>query len=505
MIRLRGRSACAVVLLPLAVLLTASGALAQSAEFVATVMVGRANVHRGPSRGSPQIQTVTKGTKLPAAGLSPDKKWVRVKAPNGKVGWISRDEVAVEKNKGAAGGGATGGGAASGGGSVGGGSGKKEGSSGSGSEASGKKKKKKSGSKKGSGGSSASKSSGTGKRTGGTGGRKGASPVAKKYATVTAPRTELHLNPSTSAPTLELAMRGDVLEVGGISRDKRWVRVRTEEGTVGWIVKQDLKPGRKKALATDSGGDRPRSGGMTTRKKKKRSYATEILAEFGQVGIQEKMTSNEGLGYKLDAAGNGGGIRFERRLFGGLWVEGGYFGTANQRIPLQDEKETTLFSTLHRGDASLRYTFVLGNPDANVGLTASAGYHGYFFIVQPQTVSLFYSTAYHGGTFGGGGEVNFGKVRAYGEYRTFTPLTVEQSFGEGGEGGYGQNNTATGHYVGAGVRYRFFSGSSLGLIYRAHYYETTYTGQGKRGEDDLTGVDVDTGFEAISLVFSRGF
>ena len=62
-----------------------------------------------------------------------------------------------------------------------------------------------------------------------------------------------------------------------------------------------------------------------------------------------KASSKEGYGYDL----NGNGLRrrrsFEKRMAGIFFLEGGYLGTANQRLPAPGTT-TTVFSTTHRLD-----------------------------------------------------------------------------------------------------------------------------------------------------------
>lgn len=470
-------------ILVVAAVLTAAGtpAFAQAQGFVATVKSESTDLRKNANGLAPSIDTVLKGTKLPAFGLSPDKNWVRVRAPDGATVWVSRNDVKVTR--------AT----------------------------------------------------------------EPEPPIQKvtpvparaktrtrslrgerKLAHVVVDKTKLQINASKSSPTLSVARRNEEFEVAGFSRDQLWVKVATSDGTMGYIPKADLRPGRApkrtastprpkptpRAIASEgfddpnSGFDDPNSGfddeppeeDLPPRRRRMSSASDlTVWADAGLVLINETMTSDEGFGYELSAMGYGAGVRFERRMpqIDGLFVEGGYLGTANQRIPAP-ESTTTVFSTLHRIDVSARYKYhFIDDEGPNVSLIG--GLQNYSFIVQPQNLSWFYSQIYTSGALGLGGEYPFGDWRVGGDVRYFVPVLASERYGNGGKGGSGQGAASTGYSAGIGVRRQFYSGASLGLGYRGHFYQTEYSGTGKRGPNEVHGVVVKDTFQAVTLTYARGF
>ena len=465
----------AVTVLSLAATLLFSGAiaLAQTAGFVATVTADSADLRKNASDGAPRTDTVMKGAKLPAFGLSPDKKWVRVKAPNGETVWIGRADVKLAKADAS--------------------SMASTGPSDSGNAVSKPTP------------AATPRKSGPG--PGKSGPAKNSGPAApKKYAHVRVPKTNVHLNPTKASPVMTVARKNDEFEVGGFSRDGMWVKVRTSDKRIGWVGKTDMKPGRAPDEMTPvEDDDEPIARPTRPPPRPKQSGGdTAVWADAGIVLINEVVTSNEGYGYDLSASGYGAGVRFERRLGGSLWIDGGYLGTANQRIPSPDTT-ASIFSTLHRIDVSGKYKFALQGDDDGASVSAIVGYQNYSFLVQPQNLSWFYSQIYNSGVIGLGGEYPVGNIRFSADGRYFVPVLAGQRYGSGGAGGDGQSNTSTGYSIGAGVRYDFFSGGALGVGYRGHFYETKFKGQGQRGPNDVTGVVVKDSFQAITLTYARGF
>lgn len=456
----------------------AGRALAQTAGFVATVTSESTDLRKNASGMAPSIDTVLKGTELPAFGLSPDKKWVRVRAPDGTTVWVSRNDVKVAK--------AT--------------------------EPEAAPVATPTPAPK-----PTAVAKGTSKPAAGLAG-------PKKVAHVVVEKTKLQLNATKSSPTLSVARKNDQFEVGGFSRDGLWVKVRTDDGRIGYIQKTDVRPGpaptsiasstpRPKPTPKPSSGgfDDPNEGFSDEptyepppRRRRPTASDLTVWADGGLVLINETMTSNEGFGYKLSGSGYGAGVRFEKSLgMEGLFVEGGYLGTMNQRIPAP-ESTTTVFSTLHRIDVSAKYKYSFVDEEGpNVALIA--GIQNYSFLVQPQNLSWFYSQIYSSGAIGLGGEYPVGDWRIGGDGRFFAPVLVSERYGSGGEGGSGQSAAASGYSIGAGVRRQFYSGASLGLGYRGHFYQSEYSGTGKRGPNDVTGVVIKDSFQAITLTYARGF
>lgn len=455
-------------------------AYAQAAGFTATVTAESTDLRKNANGLAPSIDTVLKGTALPAFGLSQDKKWVRVRAPDGSTVWVARNDVKVVK--------------------------------GSAPPAE----------------DGVAASTPTPKTVAKATPRppvKGLGASGKKLAHVVVDKTKLQLNATKSSPTLSVARRNDQFEVGGFSRDGLWVKVRTDDGRIGYIQKTDVRPGaaptgmaastpRPKPTPRSSDGfDDPNAGfsddpvpEAPPPRRRRMASASDmtIYADGGLVLINETMTSDEGFGYSLDAQGYGAGVRVERRLpVEGLYLDAGYLGTANQRIPAP-ESTTTVFSTLHRIDVSAKYKFHFVD-DEGPAVYGLAGIQNYSFFIQPQNLSWFYSQIYNSGAVGLGGEFPLGDWRIDGDARYFVPVLASQRYGNGGKGGDGQSNSATGYSFGIGVRKQFYSGASLGLGYRGHFYETVYSGTGKRGPNDVSGVVVKDSFSAITLNYARGF
>ena len=463
----------------------AGTAHAQTAGFVATVTSESTDLRKNASGMAPSIDTVLKGTELPAFGLSPDKKWVRVRAPDGSTVWVSRNDVKVAKA----------------------------------SEAEAVPAATPPPAVKATPVPKATPKGGASSNAAGFGSE-------KKVAHVVVEKTKLQLNATKSSPTLSVARKNDQFEVGGFSRDGLWVKVRTDDGRIGYIQKADVRPGSAPtaiAAATprprptpkpandgfddpnDGFNDNPPDDPPPRRRRQSAASDLTVWADGGLVLINETMTSNEGFGYKLSGSGYGAGVRFERRLgmMEGLFIEGGYLGTMNQRIPAP-QSTTTVFSTLHRIDVSAKYKLSFVD-DEGPNVFALAGIQNYSFLVQPQNLSWFYSQIYTSGAVGLGGEYPVGDWRLGGDGRFFAPVLVSERYGSGGAGGSGQSATASGYSVGLGVRRVLYSGGSIGLGYRGHFYESIYSGTGKRGPNDVTGVVIKDSFQAITATFSRGF
>lgn len=475
----------------LASALLAVPSLARAAGFIATVTAESTDLRKSSNDGAPRLDTILRGTKLQAFGLSPDKKWVRVKAPDGSTVWVARADVKVTKGeppppppdddipadllK----------------------------------------------PETGRGGGSTARATP----------RPTPAPVKvppgtnKKIGHVIAAKSRILLNPTRSAPLVAMAKKNDVFDVGGFSKDRNWIKVRTKDGRIGWIAKADMRPGApggavaaatprkpKDDFDDPNAGfsssspfldDEPDDEPVRRRRRLPSMSDMTVWADAGIVLIGQKVTSNEGHGYSLNASGYGAGVRFERRLLGSIFVEGGYLGTANQRIPAPDS-DATVFSTLHRLDVSARYKYEFIDEEGP-SISALAGFQNYSFIVQPQNLSWFYSQIYTGGAIGLGGEYGFGATRAWIDARYLAPVLLSQRYGNGGAGGDGQSSTTSGFAIGLGAYYRLYSGGSVGLGYRGHFYDTRFSGEGIRGPNRVTGVRVNDSFQAITLNYARGF
>lgn len=474
------RRLLAAVVIFAASAVAATQAVAQTARFTATVTSDNADLRARASSGATVVDHVFKGTKLPAFGLSPDKQWVRVKGPDGSA-WIQRSAVAVTR-----------------------------------------------------GAPSAAESSSSHAsrpavhetshaREPERGGLNG----PKRYCYVVASKTNVLLNASDSSPTLAVAAKNDVFEMGGFSRDKQYVKVRTSDGRIGWIEKSALHPGRPattvatrekpthhKAEPEDTPRPRPTPDEpfRPTRPRNTGGSDTRIWADGGMLLFHEKVTSNEGYGYDLSGSGFGAGVRYERRLSGPFWLEGGYFGTVNQRLPAKGSN-TTVFSTTHRLDISARYTYEFGGNEDGPKISALAGIQNYTFYIQPQSLDFFYSQVYNSAAIGLGGEYPFGGFHAALDARYFIPVLAGERYGSGQAGGDGQSSKSVGYSIGASGRYQFYSGASLGLNLRLHSYATNWSGVGLRGVEEggtvvakkITGVQVIDEFTTVSLTYARGF
>jgi hypothetical protein len=339
-------------------------------------------------------------------------------------------------------------------------------------------------------------------------------------------KAKLQLNATKSSPTLSIARRNDEFEVGGFSRDQLWVKVRTPDGRIGYILKSEIRPGpapTAMAKATPKPASRPNdsfddpNAGFSNEKpdleedtppppRRRRAPASDLTlwADGGLVLINQTMTSREGFGYKLNANGYGAGIRFEKKLgIEGLSVEGGYLGTSNQRIPAP-ETGTAITSTLHRIDVSAMYRYYIID-DYGPSVVGIAGIQNYSFMMQPQNLVWFYSTIYNSGAVGLGGEYPYGDWKFSGDFRYFVPVLASQRYGNGDAGADGQSNTSFGYAIGLGARREFTSGASLGVGIRRHYYDTQYSGEGKRGTYEVSGVRLQDEFMAVTATYSRGF
>lgn len=425
-------------------------ALAQTG-FVATVTSDSADLRKTASAGGVRVGSLKKGEKVPAYGLSPDKQWVKVKGPDGAA-WVSRKDVSVARGTAAA-----------------------------------APPRRES-------------SEGTARASGGS----------KRWATVTSSKTKVQLNATKSSPTVAVANRGDVFEVGGFSNNKEWVKVRTDDGRIGWIVKTDLKPGRQEVARAEPTPEPRRPEPEPEPRRPRRPSSGEgnmrVWADGGVLLFHQLVSSREGYGYDLTGMGFGGGVRFNRPFSDNLHLEGGYLGTANQRIK-PPESSASLFSTLHRVDVSARYDYYFGGDPNGHKLFGLGGYQGYWFLVQPQNLSWVYSQIYHSLAVGAGGEGSLmgGTLKIGLDGRYFGPVLAGQMYLSGEKGGDGQANDSSGYSAGFWVRKEFGGGSWLGLGYRGHFYETKYKGEGKRGPYRIHKVNVKDEFQSVTLTYARGF
>lgn len=480
---------CRALLAACFFLCAGTNALAQTAAFTATITAESADLVDKSASNASVVDHVFKGTRLPAFGLSPDRQWVRVKGPAGTA-WVARSLVAVTKGapaplsdepvKTAADKGTK--------------------------PPKGKEKEKE------------PKTASSSLSTSVNG--------AKRYAYVAVKRTNVLLNANDASPTVSVASRNDVFEVGGLSRDKMYVKVRYDDGRVGFIAKNDLKPGKPEtAVAKADSSPRPKATPeeevrppkddpppRPRRARTAQASDTRIWADGGTILFHEKVTSNEGYGYNLSGNGFGAGVRYEHRIAGGFLVEAGYLGTANQRLPAPGTS-TSVFSTTHRIDVSAKYKLDLGSREDPANLFVLAGFQNYTFYVQPQSLDFFYSQVYNGLAFGAGGEVPLGNFHLGADVRLLAPTLAAERYGSGAKGADGQSSSTNGLSYGAGVRYAFYSGASLGLNFRNHTYTTKWSGTGLRGVNEggttvakkITGVKVVDQFQAITIEFARGF
>lgn len=473
------RSRLLLLVVLIAAMLPVGIALAQTAGFVATVTDSSGvDLHRNAGTTSPKVGHATKGEKLPAFGLSPDKQWVKVKTGDGTA-WVLRASVAVAK------------------------AGPNDNVEASSTPA------------------PRATPTAVARNTPGPG-----VGGPKKYGTVVASKTKVLLNATSSAPTLSVASKGDVFEVGGISRDGEWIKVRTEDGRIGWIAKPDIHPGRTEVARVEATPEPTPRVRNTPRPRETpepeetpepirtprhhESQGTRVWADAGVVLIHEKVTSTEGYGYDLSGMGYGAGVRFTRPINDSLYLDGGYLGTANQRLPPPPEPgapSVSAFSMLHRLDVDVRYKHSFGGGDEGASVSGLAGFQNYTFYVQPQSQTWFVSQIYNGGALGLQADYGFsgGTLKPWLDLRYLVPTLPGERYGAGGAAGDGQSGSSSGYMIGIGLDKTFSSGAQLGLGFRGHYYSSKWSGEGKRGPFVIHGAKVTDSFQAITLSYARGF
>lgn len=57
----------------------------------ATVITGRLNVRSGAGAGYPVVDVVSRGDVLPIVGRDSASKWLQVRTPSGRIGWVNGD------------------------------------------------------------------------------------------------------------------------------------------------------------------------------------------------------------------------------------------------------------------------------------------------------------------------------------------------------------------------------------------------------------------------------
>ncbi len=228
----------------------------------------------------------------------------------------------------------------------------------------------------------------------------------------------------------------------------------------------------------------------------------EIGMELGGTYWSEAATSDEGRGYRFDVGGRGIGIRLERRVTGELWLDVGYFGTSNDPIPSGSPFRESVYSSVQRGDLALKYALRFGSPGWDVGIVGLAGVHAHALVVQPQSTTVYYTTIHRGGAVGAGFDANLEDLRLFADVRLFAPLVMEQRYGDGTPGGFGQSGEVLGSSLGAGARVRIANGSSIGVAWRRFDFRTSFRGAGLLRDEPVTGIRARHASTSVALTLS---
>jgi hypothetical protein len=320
---------------------------------------------------------------------------------------------------------------------------------------------------------------------------------APRFATVTSAKANIYQEPSEDSPVKQKVKRGTYLEVGSIHGT--WVKVRTDGGVVGFILKSDVVPGKKDLGGgapppDDSGPKTGGSGGGSNVTVENR------LGLLTRAGLQFATDS-----YSLKASGGFNRAIPAKTVYTGLNAEGEYyflpylgahfrfldtFGSETATLSPPVDKEVQRIPT---NVAAVQFDvlgrYFLGEDPASISINGRLGYHIQEMLVDPVEANsgqpLFtVSQSYKGLVIGAGADVPLGSP-SYG-LRAGLDYWLAPTLSEGISGASGGVKSASGLDIQLGGYFNFSDTSGMDLGFEYDSFSGTFSGGGNRFDTAIT-------------------
>lgn len=313
-----------------------------------------------------------------------------------------------------------------------------------------------------------------------------------KYATVTAKTCNVFAEPNEGSVVKTKVRRGTFLEVGGIRGN--WVKVRTEGGVVGYVLKPMVVPGKKELDDGPPPADpRERSGGGGGR-----GTGSGVTVE-GRTGLLAKA----GLEFAANSYGFKADGGFSRSVgmstaYTGItadldyWLienagahfkfSSAYGSMATELSEPIGKRVDRIPTNINQNQLDLLGRFFFGDDPAAASVNGKLGYHIHEMRIDPVVLDdrplFLVSQSYSGVVLGLGGDVPLGSpsfgLRAGLDYWLVAALK------EGEANASGKPKSATGLGVLFGTYFNFSdtAGMDVGLEY--HSFTGSFKGSGDR-------------------------
>ena len=322
-----------------------------------------------------------------------------------------------------------------------------------------------------------------------------------KYATVNVSKASIYQEPNEGAPVKQKVKKGTTLEVGGVKG--MWVKVRTEGGVVGYVLKTDVVPGRRDV---GGGAESAVSAGQGERvTHRDRGVGSGVTVE-NRLGLLTKAG--------LQFAGNSYGIKagggFSRNIpmktaYTGINAEAEYFfipslgahfrfadtfGSMSAELSAPVNKKVDKIPTNVTRielDAMGRYFF--GDSPAAPSLNGRLGFHIHQMLVDTVEKGgrpvFLVSQKYQGLVVGLGTDVPLGSP-SFG-VRAGADFWLAPSLSEGKSGASGKAKSASGLDFAAGTYFNFSDTSGMDIGFEYASFQGTFSGAGNRFNTAISG------------------
>lgn len=317
-----------------------------------------------------------------------------------------------------------------------------------------------------------------------------------RFATVKSSKANIYQEPNENAPVKTKVRKGTYLEVGGVRG--MWVRVRTDGGIVGYVLKTDVIPGKhdlggggeERGGGGGSGGGGGGGGGIGSG-----GPIPENRTGFlGKVGLTFAENA-----YKLSASGGFSRSVPMKTAYAGLNLDGSYFflpsvgahfrfldtvGSMTATLgPPINKKVDRIPTNIERIELDLVGRYFFGDDPAAVSINGRLGFHIHQMLVDTVqandgTPLFLVSQKYQGLVVGLGTDVPLGSP-SFGLRGAFD-FWLNPSLSEGKSGASGKAKGASGIDVDLGTYFNVSDSAGLDIGLEYVSFTGSFSGAGNR-------------------------
>lgn len=323
-----------------------------------------------------------------------------------------------------------------------------------------------------------------------------------KFATVTAKKAPIYATPQESSEVKATAKRGEYLEVGGIHGN--WVKVRTEAGIVGFVMKPMVVPGKKEldgGAPPDEGGGGSRpprgggGGGPTVEGRTGLLMKAGLQFAGNSYGFKSSGGFSRSVGMKTGYTGINTDFEYWFiPMFGAHLRYANTFGSQACVLSAPINKKVVGIPTnIDRIEVDASGRFFLGDSPTAPNISARLGYHIHDMKIDPVVDSTgqplyLVSNSYKGLVLGFAGDVPLGSP-SFGVHANLD-YWLGPSLSEGSTKGHskpsGSPKSATGLDIGAGTYFNFSDTAGVDIGFEYASFTGSFSGTGRRFDTDVT-------------------